>query len=177
MRKIWIFLAAIVVATGLLWVSAEPRALVYKKGDAIKKYRLQSDDGTFIDTSSFKGKWVVLYFYPKDDTPGCTKEAQTFTSLIDEFTQANALVYGINTDSPESHRRFKRKYDLKVALLSDRTETVADDFGVKVIAGFCARDTVLINPKGAVEEIFRGVNPSGHPGEILKYIKDHSAKR
>lgn len=148
--------------------------MLYKKGDKIQNYKLVKDDGSEIYTDSFKGKWVVIYFYPKDDTPGCTKEAQTFTAMLDEFTAANALVYGLNTDTPESHRKFKEKYSLKVTLLTDPTKKIMDDFGVKIMAGFCARDSILINPKGEFEAEFRGVTPSSHPAEILSYIVENS---
>ena len=128
-----------------------------------------SDDYSIKD---FKGRWLVLYFYPKDGTPGCTKEAETFTSMIDQFHDQGAEVIGVSTDSEESHQKFKEKHNLKVHLLSDPGGKLARKFGIKIIFGMCSRDTVLINPQGKVEGIYKGVNPKGSPQKMLDYIKD-----
>lgn len=127
--------------------------------------------GQAVSLSDFNGKWLILYFYPKDDTPGCTREAQTFSQLIEQFKAVNAVVLGVSTDSPKSHRKFIEKYDLKIDLLADADGKLAELFGVKVRFGFCSRDTMLINPDGAVAQIYRGVSPDGSPGEILTYLE------
>jgi len=157
------------------WFKNKPAPMIYDRGDAIKNYILLKDDGTSIETDNFRGKWLVLYFYPKDDTPGCTKEAQTYSSLIDEFKHLETEIFGINTNSPESHQKFKQKYSLNVNLLTDEKKVAIKDFSVRTIGGFCSRDTVLINPEGKLEETYRGVNPAGSPVEILEYIKTHSS--
>lgn len=130
-----------------------------------------NQQGESITLNDFKGKWLILYFYPKDDTPGCTREAQTFSKLIEQFKAVNAVVLGVSTDSPASHRKFIEKYDLQIDLLSDDDRKLAELFGVKVRFGFCSRDTMLINPDGALEQIYRGVSPDGSPGEILSYLE------
>lgn len=168
-----IFLIGLIIS-GLIWIKNKPAKMLYKIGDKIKNYKLPSDDGAYIETEKLIGSWVIFYFYPKDDTPGCTMEAQTFSSLLNEFKSLNTQIFGINTDSPESHKKFKKKYELTVTLLTDSGKTMARDLGVKVLAGFCSRDTILINPAGQIEKIFRGVNPAGHPGEILKYVQKES---
>lgn len=148
--------------------------MIYNKGDKIQNYRMLLDDGSVIETEKLTGKWVILYFYPKDDTPGCTKEAKTFSSMKNDFDEQNSVIFGVNTDTPESHRSFKEKYNLDLTLVTDHEKKLSHDFSVKVLAGFCSRDTVLINPEGRLEETFRGVNPSGHPAEILEFIKNRS---
>ena len=147
-----------------------------KEGDTVPDYRLKADNGKYINISDYKGKWIILYFYPKDNTPGCTKEAKTFSELYDEFKKYNAVIFGINTDSVKSHQKFKKKHNLKITLLSDPKGKVAKDFGVRVILGFCHRDTVLINPEGKVEKIYREVDPEGNPKAILEFLKSKSNK-
>ena len=173
MKYFLLFIVASILAGFAFWLQFKPQAMVYKKGDTIKNYRFLKDDGTYIETDKLRDKWLVLYFYPQDDTPGCTKEAQTYSSLIDEFKSQKAEIYGLNTNLPESHQKFKQKYDLKVNLLTDENNVASHDFSVRVISGFCARDTVLINPEGKLEQTYRGVNPAGNPVEILNYIKSH----
>ncbi|BBB32649.1 peroxiredoxin Q/BCP [Thermotomaculum hydrothermale] len=145
-----------------------------KKGDPIPNFKVQADNGEFIELSKFKGKWVILYFYPKDDTSGCTKEAITFSELKKEFEKVNAIVFGINKDNLESHRKFKKKHNITIPLLYDKTGEVSKFFGVKSLFGMCRRDTILINPEGKIEKIYRSVNPEGNPKEILEYIKKKS---
>ncbi len=147
-----------------------------KEGDSVPNYKLLADNGEYINLADFRGKWVVLYFYPKDNTPGCIKEGKTFSKLYDEFKKENAVIFGINTDSIKSHQKFKKKHNLKITLLSDPKGKVAKDFGVRVILGFCHRDTVLINPEGKIEKIYRGVDPEGNPKKILEYIKSKNKK-
>jgi peroxiredoxin Q/BCP len=147
-----------------------------KEGDKVPDYRLLADNGKYINLSNYRGKWIILYFYPKDNTPGCTKEAKTFSDLYDEFKKENAVIFGINTDDIKSHQKFKKKHNLKITLLSDKKGKVAKDFGVRVILGFCHRDTILINTEGKVEKIYRGVDPEGNPKEILNYIRNKNKK-
>ncbi len=142
-----------------------------KEGDKIPNYRLLADNGEYINLADYRGKWIILYFYPKDNTPGCIKEGKMFSKLYEEFKKENAVIFGINTDSIKSHQKFKKKHNLKITLLSDPKGKVAKDFGVKIILGFCHRDTVLINPDGVIEKIYRGVDPEGNPKAVLEYIK------
>ncbi len=129
--------------------------------------------------SEFRGKWVVLYFYPHDDTPGCTKEAIEFSSIINEFEKLNAVVIGVNADSCESHKKFYLKHGLKVILLSDPNKEVINKFGVwgkkklygKEFEGII-RSTFLINPEGEVVKEWRNVKAEGHAEEVLKTLKE-----
>ncbi len=148
-----------------------PEKQQIKEGESLPSMTFLADDGSRVSTENFMGQWTVLYFYPKDDSPGCTTQAKTFTSLLQEYDAANAKVYGINTDTIESHINFKKKHDLKVTLLTDPDGETASRFGIRIVAGLCARDSVLLNPEGSVEKIYRGVDPAGNPVEILDYIK------
>ncbi len=145
-------------------------------GDVLPAISLQNQNGVFVDVSGYKGKWVVLYFYPKDDTPGCRKEALTFTRLKKEYTAENAVIFGVNPASSASHKKFAQKYDLKIDLLVDNEKKLMATFGIKSFLGFCARDTILINPEGKVEKIYRGVSPEGSPVDILAYIRAHQTR-
>lgn len=141
-----------------------------KEGQPAYKFALYSDVGKTERLEDYMGRWVVLYFYPKADTPGCTIQAKEYTKLLPEFEKAKIKVFGISTDSGESIKKFKEKYQLKVTFLSDPKGQVAKAYGVTVIAGFCSRDTVIVNPRGRVEKIYRGVDPSSDPYQVLKYI-------
>lgn len=163
----------ILVAGGIYMLFHKVESTV-REGETVPEMSFPADDNSTVRMAGLKGKWVVLYFYPKDDTPGCTTEAKTFSAMIDDFRDVGAVVYGINTDTGESHRKFKEKHALKVTLLTDTEQAASRAFGIRVMAGLCARDSVLINPEGRVEKIYRGVSPSGSPVEILNYI---SAKR
>ncbi len=141
------------------------------KGQPAYNFSLVSENGSIVRLSDYKGKWVVLYFYPKADTPGCTAQAKEYTKLIDEFSKLGVQVFGISTDSVEDIKKFKQKYNIKVTFLSDPKGEVAKAYGVRVIFGFCSRDTVIINPQLKVEQIYRGVDPSSDPYKVLDYIK------
>lgn len=125
----------------------------------------------------YKGKWLVLYFYPKDNTPGCTQEAKTFSSMIKDFQEQDAEVIGVSADSEENHQKFREKHDLQVKLLSDPDGKLAKKFGIRILFGMCARDTVLINPEGKVEAIYKGVNPKAGPEQVLNYIQNENLIR
>lgn len=128
--------------------------------------------------SDFKGSWVVLYFYPKDNTPGCTIEARAFTALQDTFKKEGAVVIGVSPDSPKSHCNFRDKHDLKILLLSDEEKKVANLYGVwqkKKMAGReyygIIRSTFLINPEGKIAHIWHKVKAQGHAEEVLKTLR------
>lgn len=134
-------------------------------------FSLQNHEGKVVNLSDYKGRWVVLYFYPKADTPGCTTQAKEYTRLMPEFEKLKVKVFGISTDKVESLQKFRKKHNLSVELLSDPKGSVAKAYGVNVIAGFCSRDTVLIDPDLKIEKIYRGVDPSADPKRVLDYIK------
>lgn len=140
-------------------------------------FNLQDHDGNNRTLSEFKGRWVVLYFYPKDDTPGCTKEACGFRDLHDEFIKRSATTLGVSKDSSESHTKFIQKYNLPFILLSDPDGTMIKDYGAWGEKKFMGRTfdgvhriTYLINPDGLISKIYKKVKPAIHAREILDDI-------
>jgi peroxiredoxin Q/BCP len=149
-------------------------------GAAAPGFCLPSADGRVECLDSYRGKWVVVYFYPKDNTPGCTLEAKGFTDEFDEFSRLDAVVLGISPDSEESHRRFIGKHNLRVTLLSDTGHQVLESYGVwkrKKMMGReftgVERSTFLIDPKGKVVVVWRKVKVPGH----VEKVREELAKR
>lgn len=148
-------------------------------GDKAPAFSLPTDGGGKISLSQLKGKNVVLYFYPKDDTSGCTAEACNFRDDMPKFNKIDATVIGVSRDSVASHEKFKRKYDLNFALGSDETGKVTEDYGVWVEKSMYGRkymgidrSTFLIDGKGVIRGIWRKVKVPGHVAEVLKAIKE-----
>jgi peroxiredoxin Q/BCP len=141
----------------------------------------QDDEKTRL--SDFKGQWVVLYFYPKDDTPGCTSEACDFTDGLKSLEKLNATVLGVSADSTESHRKFIKKFKLKVILLSDPDHAMIDKYGVwqlksnygKEYMGI-VRTTYLIGPTGKVACVWEKVSAEGHADVVMAKLKELSKK-
>jgi thioredoxin-dependent peroxiredoxin len=147
-------------------------------GDTAPDFKLPSTKGHDISLKEFRGKKnVVIYFYPKDDTPGCTKEACGFRDEQREFLARNTVVLGVSLDSLDSHHRFTEKYNLPFALLSDENTSVSKAYGVykqksmygRVFWGI-ERSTFIIGKDGKVKEIFRKVKVDGHSDELLKLL-------
>ena len=141
-------------------------------------FTLLSDEGEPISLWSFKGQTVVLYFYPKDDTPGCTQEACEFRDLFPRFKRGKAVILGVSPDSPRKHANFRKKYDLPFTLLSDKDHTVAEQYGIWVEKTFWGRKymgvertTYIVGPDGKIREIFAKVNPAGHAAEVQAALK------
>ena len=135
-------------------------------------------DGKPSKPSDYRGKMLVLYFYPKDDTSGCTKEAQEFSALCSEFTNAGAVVVGISKDSEKSHAKFIAKYVLKVSLGSDESGDVCQAFGVWVEKSMYGkkymgieRSTFLIDAQGKIVRIWRKVKGPGHAADVLAVVQ------
>jgi peroxiredoxin Q/BCP len=150
---------------------------VIAEGDKAPDFSLEADDGTTVTRDSLAGKTVVLYFYPKDDTPGCTTEACDFRDAFPRFDKINAVVIGVSPDNPDSHRKFKKKFDLPFRLLSDEGHHLADSFGVwkeKSMYGRnymgIERTTVIIDRKGRVVRIFPKVKVPGHALEVERAV-------
>ncbi|OGT45034.1 MAG: hypothetical protein A3E83_05990 [Gammaproteobacteria bacterium RIFCSPHIGHO2_12_FULL_41_20] len=147
-------------------------------GDLAPDFTLMSDKNEKITLSKLRGKKIILYFYPKDNTPGCTKEACDFRDGIKKFTSAKAEVFGISKDKPITHDKFKQKYALPFALLSDETGDVCVAYNVlnkkslfgKTFLGI-QRSTFLINEKGIIQAIWRKVKVPGHVEQVLNAIK------
>ncbi len=142
-------------------------------------FTLNDKDGKIISLNDFLGKWVVIYFYPKDLTPGCTIEAHEFTNFLPEFKKLGAQVLGISPDSSESHCKFYDKEKLKLILLSDPDKKVAKNYGAygkknlygKEYEGII-RSTFLINPEGKVVYSWKSVKPLGHAKIVLEKLKE-----
>ncbi|PYO48134.1 MAG: thioredoxin-dependent thiol peroxidase [Gemmatimonadetes bacterium] len=154
-----------------------------KVGDKVPDFTTLDDSGHPVSLSDFKGKSVVLYFYPKDDTSGCTKEACDFRDAFPRFGKTDAEVIGVSPDSVESHRKFKEKYELPFKLLADEGHKLADKFGVwkeKSMYGRqfmgIERTTVLIDPNGRVARIFPKVRVPGHVEEVETALRELDRK-
>lgn len=140
-------------------------------------FTLPAGDGNTYNLSDFKGKKVILYFYPKDSTAGCTKQALGFAENYDKFAYANAVIIGVNKDSVSSHKKFAEKYSLPFILLSDTEKEVLEKYGVwqekkmcgKVSMGI-VRTTFIIDEDGKIEKIFEKVKADGHVNEVLTYL-------
>jgi len=150
-----------------------------EEGQPAPDFELPTDGGGTFKLSDHAGKSVVLYFYPKDDTPGCTVEAIAFSGLAKDFAAANAMVVGISPDSPASHDKFKEKHELTVQLAADTEKEVAEAYGVWVKKNRYGREymgvnraTFLIGPDGKVARIWPKVKVEGHAEEVLGAIKD-----
>ena len=149
------------------------------EGDQAPNFSLQADDGTIVTLDSLAGKNVVFFFYPKDNTSGCTMEACDFRDALPRFGKIDAVVIGVSPDSLESHRKFKKKYELPYRLLSDENHQLADTFGIwkeksmygRKYMGF-ERTTVIIDRKGRVARIFPKVKIPGHVQEVERTVRD-----
>lgn len=138
-------------------------------------FKLKDQNGKIHKLSDYKGKWVLIYFYPKDNTPGCTKQACEIRDNFFDFQNLDIVVLGISTDSVESHKKFKEKYKLPFTLLSDDKKEVVKKYGVwgkkkflgKTFEGVI-RTSFLINPQGKIEKIYENVKPEKHAKEVLE---------
>ena len=141
-----------------------------KEGDSAREFTLPSQDGKTIRLADFHGKTVVLYFYPKDDTPGCTKEACSFRDDAMKFRELKTEIVGVSTDNVESHKQFQMKYGLNFTLLSDPEKKVTKLYGVKTLFGLADRVTFVIDKEGVIRKIFPHVDVSHHSEELLEYV-------
>jgi peroxiredoxin Q/BCP len=144
-------------------------------GQPAPTFTLPSQDGTQISLDSFKGKWVVLYFYPKDMTSGCTREAHEFQKDQDKFTKENAVILGVSTQSTDSHKEFCTKENLTFRLLSDSGGKVVKEYGSSGMMGMASRNTFLIDPTGKISKIWTGVDPAKSSTEVLEVLDKVSA--
>ncbi|MBO5646103.1 MAG: thioredoxin-dependent thiol peroxidase [Clostridia bacterium] len=148
-----------------------------KPGDLAPDFTLPGKDGEPVTLSSFRGEKVVLYFYPKDNTPGCTRQACAFAAAYSGFREKNAVVIGISRDSTASHQKFAEKYDLPFILLSDPDRIAIDAYGVwqekkrcgKVSMGI-VRSTFLIDEEGHISAVMENVKPDTNPAEVLALL-------
>ncbi|MDC4224138.1 MAG: thioredoxin-dependent thiol peroxidase [Candidatus Manganitrophus sp.] len=156
-----------------------------KPGDDAPSFILPSSDGKKVDLASYRGKsHVVLYFYPKDDTPGCTKEACAFRDSFAELKKAKAVVLGVSLDPLASHQKFVEKYTLPFLLLSDADAAVSKAYGVYKLKNMYGRkfwgierSTFLIDPDGKISHLFRKVKVDAHLDEVLSALEESRAVR
>lgn len=149
-----------------------------KENSKAPDFSLPDQDGKLHKLSDYKGKWVLVYFYPKDDTPGCTTEACTLRDNLPHFKTSKAVILGISKDSPASHKKFADKYGLPFTLLSDEDHKVLEKYGVwgeksfmgKVFMGI-KRISFLISPEGKIAKAYPKVKPAEHAAEVLKDIE------
>ena len=168
-------LAALAVfATAGIATAATPAV-----GQPAPSFKLQDQDGKWHTLADYKGKWVAIYFYPKDDTPGCTTQACSFRDNIFAFNKEGAVILGISVDDVESHKKFAEKHGLPFALLADADKAVAKQYGVLKnygVAEFARRDTFIVDPEGRVAKHYESVKPDGHSQVVLEDIKALKAK-
>ena len=148
-------------------------------GDLAPNFSVPNHENNTRTLANYAGQYLVLYFYPKDDTPGCTREAIGFSELADAFFDKQAVVVGVSPDSVASHQKFRDKHQLTVELLSDESKALCQAYGVwqekknygKTYMGI-VRSTVLIDPNGVVQKIWKSVKVDGHPDAVCQAIAD-----
>lgn len=154
-------------------------AITLEAGDRAPAFTLKDQDGTTHRLKDYRGQTVVLYFYPRDDTPGCTKEACSFRDHFDAIQAAGAVVLGVSADDAASHQRFREKYDLPFPLLVDHDAKVATKYGAwgeKVLYGRTVtgmtRSTFIVGPDGKLRKVWKRVRAAGHGEQVLKALEE-----
>ncbi len=151
-------------------------------GTAAPAFSVSDQNGKTINLKDESGRWVVLYFYPRDNTPGCTKEACSFRDRNPEIAALGATILGVSTDSEKSHAKFAGDFDLPFSLLADTDHAVASAYGAwglkknygREYEGI-TRSTVIIDPKGKVAKVWRSVKPDGHGDQVLEWLKTNTS--
>ena len=178
----WIALLLLALGVfGWLMASQLVRAgVVPKVGEAAPDFNLPDQNGQMHSLQEYAGKWLVLYFYPKADTPGCTKEACAFRDDLHKLVALDAQVVGISVDDSSSHAAFAKKYNLPFPLLSDKSTEVAERYGVLlnlVFSKVAKRYTFLIDPQGKINKVYDKVDTSRHSTEIIEDLKRVTGKK
>ena len=169
-----IFFMLLLVAPGMIAVASEPFAV----GGAAPEFELSDQSGQLHSLEDYRDQWVVLYFYPKDETPGCTTEACEFRDNIFEFRKINAQILGVSLDDVDSHQKFAEHYDLPFPLLADTEGKVSEAYGVKTrMFGMkmAKRQTFLISPDGTLAKHYEKVNVNKHSTQVLADLKELGA--
>ena len=174
MKKFSLFaLAAMLFAAVPMMIAHAADDATPAAGQAAPTFSLPSQDGTPISLESYKGKWVVLYFYPKDMSQGCTIEAHNFQNAMDDFAKKNAVILGVSVDSAESHQQFCAKDGLTFHLLADTEHKVTTAYGSLTERNgnqMALRNTFLINPEGKIAQVWTKVNPQTAASDVLAAI-------
>jgi peroxiredoxin Q/BCP len=179
-----VLLLAVVVVLIVLVPRLLSRSAPPSEGSNAPDFTLPSQEGSPVTLKDYRGKWVVLYFYPKDQTPGCSREAHNFQADQPKYADRNAVVLGVSLDSVESHKKFCAKDGLNFKLLADTDHKVTDSYGSLTNLGvvkFAARHTFLIDPSGKIAKAYTSVDPAKHSAEVLQDLdvlqKSEAAKR
>ncbi|QBB70009.1 peroxiredoxin [Pseudolysobacter antarcticus] len=179
MRTLGFMLAASLAFSGVTFAADAPAAGP-ADGQSAPAFKLQDQHGKTQELSQYKGKWLVLYFYPKDDTPGCTTEACTFRDDVIKLHKAGAEVLGVSLDDVKSHAAFAEKYHLPFPILSDNTQEAAKAYGVLTTAksgvSYARRETFLVDPKGVIAKHYKDVDPKENSAQVLSDLADLQAK-
>ncbi len=166
-----LFLVSVLFCAALFAFACSSGNLL-KEGDRAPDFTLQSQDGSEVKLSDLLTRgYVVLYFYPKDDTPGCKKEACAFRDLNQEFRSEGAEIVGISVDDVASHKQFHGKYSLNFTILADPDKKVTEMYGVKSTLGLAKRVTFVIDENGIIKKVFPDVDVAAHATEVLSLIK------
>jgi thioredoxin-dependent peroxiredoxin len=167
-RRLAFVALALVVSAGVALASTPT------VGQPAPEFKLQDQDGKWHTLADYKGKWVAIYFYPKDDTPGCTTQACGFRDNIFAYNKEGAVILGVSVDDVASHKSFAEKHGLPFALLADADKAVAKRYGVLRNYGImevARRDTFLVDPQGRIAKHYESVKPDGHSQVVLDDIK------
>ena len=177
---VWIAVAIVVGIALFLWrVNARIARNLPKPGDSAPPFKLSDQNGMPRALEEFRGKWLVLYFYPRDDTPGCTEQAMRFRNSMRDLEALGATVCGVSVDDSTSHAAFARKYNLPFALLADRDGEAAArygslrNFGVIKVA---KRNTFLVDPEGRIAKVYLGVNAARNAQEVSEDLRVTSSR-
>jgi thioredoxin-dependent peroxiredoxin len=153
--------------------------MTIQQGTPAPQFSLPDETGTIRNLSDFSGQTIVLYFYPKDDTPGCTTQACNFRDDYSAYEQAGVTILGVSPDSPKSHAKFKEKFNLPFSLLADEQHELCEQFGVWGQKKFMGREymgvmrtTFVVGPDGIVKKVFENVKPADHSAEVLAAVRE-----
>ena len=175
MKKLFATALAALITFNVMPAAETSDAQAPKEGQPAPDFSLTSNEGSNVSLKDYKGKWVVLYFYPKDFTSGCTLEAQNFQRDLSKYENANAVILGVSVDSPQSHKDFCAKEGLHFKLLADADGKVSNAYGsIMDYKGtkMAARNTFIINPQGNIVKVFPGVKPATHSEDVLQALAE-----
>ena len=176
----WLLVTLVAGIALLLWrMTAIAKRNLPGAGDAAPDFSLPDQNGRTRTAGEFRGRWLVLYFYPRDDTPGCTEQAAQYRDAMRGIEALGAVVCGASVDDSKSHAAFARRYNLPFALLADRKGETAARYGSLLDLGvvkFARRNTFLIDPQGKVSKVYLGANPSRNAQDVIEDLKRLAAK-
>ncbi len=175
LRIVFLVLAVAVVIVVVPRLISGARAAAPTAGSAAPDFTLPSQQGAPVSLKDYRGRWIVLYFYPKDQTPGCTREAHNFQADQSKYTDRHAVVLGVSVDSVDSHKKFCAKEGLNFKLLADSDGKVSQAYGSLTdlaVVKFAKRNTFVIDPTGKVAKAYTSVNPVRHSDEVLSALDE-----